>query len=101
MTTKAHAQLDPFEAADAEIKAWGGVESAASPEHARPPHSPFMTDSAAYELQRSIKALGIVLMRTERTISTLGAHVTKLTTAVVDLATVMKARAAIPTRSRG
>jgi len=43
------------------------VESAASPEHVRPrdPNA-IMSESTAFEYQRSVKALGIILMRVER-----------------------------------
>jgi hypothetical protein len=59
--------IDPFTAADHEERAWNAVESAASPDHARPrdPHA-IMSESTAFEYQRSVKALGIILMRVER-----------------------------------
>ena len=70
MPTKPPPLLDPFQAADDEIRAWSSIENAASPEHARPltdPHQ-FMRESTAFEFQRSVKALGIILMRVERAI---------------------------------
>lgn len=59
--------IDPFTAADEEIKAWNDVEKAAAGGNMGPVNEHhFMTNAAAYELQRSVKALGIILMRVER-----------------------------------
>jgi hypothetical protein len=62
--------VDPFQAADDEIRDLNSTENAASPEHSRPPVDPFqlMRESTAFEFQRSIRALGIILMRVERAV---------------------------------
>jgi len=55
---------DPFEASEAEAKAWSEAEAAANPAHA--PYAPSSPETAAADLRTSVRALGIILVRFEQ-----------------------------------
>jgi hypothetical protein len=60
-------EIDPFKASADEESAWNAMESAIGPEATRPrdPNA-IMSESTAFEYQRSVRALGCILMRVER-----------------------------------
>jgi hypothetical protein len=83
---------DPFEITDSEAKAWSDTVSAVSSSNPNVASFTGASDHAAYEIQRSVRALGIILMRVERVAVALDKNVTKLTAAMIDLTSSMKPR---------